>query len=165
MPKKRPPPTLDELLEKIPNRPDPKVFGKRRYMAKATKKSLFHFLFDLFMWNEIVPREKRRTDGGIAAVVLAEFPNHTSLRKNLDSEKHGINYYRQLFNTGRLSKGQPAPYVSFRYDMQGNRISSRTGKSLSAREQKALLERYRSKFLKKQQLTEEKATSTKLESA
>ena len=156
MPKKRPPPTLDELLDNIPNRPDPKVFGKRRFMAKATKKSLFHFLFDLFMWNEIAPREKRRTDGGIAAIVLAEFPTYVSLRRNLDSEKHGINYYRQLFNTGRLSKGQPAPYVSFRYDLQGNRISSRTGVPLTARQQKELLEHYRGKFLKKQQLIEEK---------
>lgn len=158
MPKKSLPPTLDKLLDAIPNRPDSQIWKKRQYCAKRTRKGLFHFIYDLFMWNEVVTRDRRRTDQSIKEVILAEFPasKHPILRKNLDSDDKGINYYRQLFNTGKLSRGAPPPYVSFRYNITGNRIDTRSGKEMSSKQQKAHMERYRSKFLKKLQTLEAK---------
>lgn len=142
--------TIDQLMERVPNRADPLIFKKARYRAKRTKKGLLHFLYDLFIWNEIVPRAKKRTDQGLKDAILAEFPDNKKLRENLDTDTHGVRYYRQLYNTGILSRGQPGPYISFRYNMRGNRVDFTTGsKELTGAEQKKIVEKYGNRFMAK----------------
>ena len=59
-----------------------------------------------------------------------EFPHEATLLENLDTGRQSVNYYRHLFNKGRMSKpkGSTPEKISFRYDTDGVIVDTRSGK-------------------------------------
>ena len=122
----------------IQNTPDPKT--RRSYTpatrGKETGMGICAFWSTLFLANEGLPKKKRMTDAEIRRQVLAEFvpedqPARTkeSLRKLHDGEVT-VNYYRGLYNKGRLTNGEVPDRVSKRYGEGGDAVKGKTGKPL-----------------------------------
>ena len=104
------------------------------------------FWATLFEGNELLPKSKKMTNAELERQVRAEFPHEKTLLENLDSGRQSVNYYRHLYNKGRMSKpkGTPPEYISFRYNSDGESVDTRTGKRVLDKEStNAYIEKYR----------------------
>jgi hypothetical protein len=109
--------------QRTPDGPKPvahKSVGKRTSLGVCT------FWAALFERNERVPQEKRMTDAELIRQVAIEFPDRPSTRK-LVQGKQTVNYHRQLYNSGRYTRGIVPKHQSRRYDEQGN-VTNRRGR-------------------------------------
>jgi len=103
------------------------------------------FWATLFEGNELLTRTKKMTNAEIERQVRLEFPHEPTLMENLDSGRQTVNYYRHLYNVGKLTKPRLTPpnHISFRYNETGQVVDTRTGKRvLTKEEHNELLERY-----------------------
>jgi len=80
----------------------------------------------LFEGNEKLPVNQKMTNAEIERQVRIEFPHESTLLENLDSGRQSVNYYRHLYNKGRMTKGATPDLLSFRYDDSGNKVHTRT---------------------------------------
>lgn len=108
---------------------------KTVYCGKRTKLGLFEFLANVFIANERAAREDKLTNEAIEKMVIDEYNGETTLVKGFRSKKNTINYYRDLFNRGRLTNDEPPPVISYRYNADGHPVELRQGiRLLSAAE-------------------------------
>ena len=138
------PANLDQIL-KIENTPDPAKKSWHKTCGKKTKLGIMAFWATLFEGNELLPRNKKMTNAEIERQVRLEFPHEETLMENLDSGRQTVNYYRHLYNVGKLTKprGTPPKHISFRYNEVGKIVDTRSGKRvLNSDEYDALLARY-----------------------
>ena len=84
----------------------------------------------LFEGNEKLPTNQKMTNAEIERQVRLEFPHESTLLENLDSGRQSVNYYRHLYNKGRMTNGETPELLSFRYDERGNRVNTRTATRL-----------------------------------
>lgn len=119
---------LDKLLN-IKNTPDAPRKTWHRTHGKKTGLGIMSFWATLFEGNELLPRAKKMTNAEIDRQVRLEFPHEQVLLDNLDSGRQSVNYYRHLYNKGRMSrpKGTAPEFLSFRYCDQGYRVDTRSG--------------------------------------
>jgi|TARA_R110000824_G_scaffold229932_3_gene417540 hypothetical protein len=122
---------LDKLLN-IQKTPDPPRKAWYRTHGKRTGLGIMAFWATLFEGNELLPKSKKMTNAEIERQVRSEFPHEQTLLENLDSGRQSVNYYRHLYNKGRMSKpkGTPPQHISFRYNEEGLVIDTRTGKRM-----------------------------------
>ncbi len=120
----------------------PKVQGKR------TKKGLTQFLFDMFEQNEMAARIDKLTNEKMELMLMEEFPNHDPLIKGLQvGGKGGINDYRRRYNCGVLRRDVLPTRISFRYNKDGLRVDTRTGRRLmSVQDQAKYEQHFRDRF-------------------
>lgn len=104
--------------------------------GKNTQLGICSFWATLFLANEGLRKSEKMTDAEIKRQVLAEFPKdeqpprtQESLRK-LDEGEVTVNYYRGLYNKGRLTGKKIPKHLSKRYGNIGEVINGRTGKAL-----------------------------------
>jgi hypothetical protein len=139
------PENIGDVLD-IKSTPDkPRKTWHRTHGVK-TGLGIMAFWALLFDANEIRVKLEKMTNAEIERLVRAEFPHEETLLSNLDSGRQSVNYYRHLFNKGRMSqpKGALPKNLSFRYDIEGNLVDTRTGKRpLKAGEVAALENKYR----------------------
>jgi hypothetical protein len=136
---------LDKILD-IRNTPDPVRKTWYRTHGKKTGLGIMAFWATLFEGNELLSKSKKMTNAELERQVRAEFPHEKTLLENLDSGRQSVNYYRHLYNKGRMSKpkGTPPEYISFRYSSDGEVVDTRTGKRLLDTESKNdYVEKYR----------------------
>jgi len=89
----------------------------------------------LFQANEALPPHKKLTDQSIKLAVLKEFPtlgyeSKDKLGPPDETGRETVNYYRNLYNLGRLTSGKVPERKSYRYNEQGKRVNGRTGTRL-----------------------------------
>lgn len=89
----------------------------------------------LFQANEALPPRKKLTDESIKEAILNEFPDlgydaPTKLGKSGENGRETVNYYRYLYNAGRLTSGKVPEIKSYRYNKEGKRVNGRTGTRL-----------------------------------
>tara|TARA_R110002020_G_scaffold115383_1_gene265297 strand:+ start:5138 stop:5632 length:495 start_codon:yes stop_codon:yes gene_type:complete len=138
------PANLDQIL-KIENTPDPARKSWHKTCGKKTQLGIMAFWATLFEGNELLSRNKKMTNAEIERQVRLEFPHEETLMENLDSGRQTVNYYRHLYNVGKLTKprGTPPKHISFRYSNVGKVVDTRSGKRLLTQEEiDELLERY-----------------------
>ena len=82
----------------------------------------------LFEGNELLPVSKKMTNAEIERQVRLEFPHEKVLLENLDTGRQSVNYYRHLFNKGRMTKKVTPESISFRYNDKGQIVSTRSGR-------------------------------------
>jgi hypothetical protein len=111
-----------------------KVKDKRmkasRFPGRCTGLGLFRFLAQVFDNNEKAPREDKLTNEAITAMLMEEFPHNKELIKGFKEGKRTLNYYRDLYNRGRLTNDEPPPSISFRYNSDGLAVELRHGRTL-----------------------------------
>ena len=135
---------LDKLLD-IQSTPDAPRKTWHRTHGKKTGLGIMAFWATLFEGNEILPKGKKMTNAEIERQVRLEFPHEKTLLENLDSGRQSVNYYRHLYNKGRMSKpkGSPPETLSFRYNEAGVKVDTRSGnKVLDAKAIKAVEAKY-----------------------
>tara|TARA_R110000824_G_scaffold180908_1_gene361526 strand:+ start:811 stop:1302 length:492 start_codon:yes stop_codon:yes gene_type:complete len=122
---------LDKLLN-IQKTPDPPRKTWYRTHGKVSGLGIMAFWATLFEGNELLPKSKKMTNAEIERQVRAEFPHEQTLLENLDSGRQSVNYYRHLYNKGRMSKSKGAPpqHISFRYNEEGLFVDTRAGKRM-----------------------------------
>lgn len=136
---------LEAFLE-IQKTPDP---PRKTWFKTEGKKSglgIMAFWAALFRGNEMLSKSKKMTNAEIERQVRLEFPHEQTLMDNLDSGRQTVNYYRHLYNVGKLTKpkGEPPEHVSFRYNTDGIPVDTRTGKRpLSEEQWESLWSRYK----------------------
>ena len=129
-----------EVIERlgIQKTPDPQVQRSHTptTRGKETGMGICAFWSTLFLANEGLPKRRRMTDAEIKRQVLEEFPadsqpNRTkeSLRKLAEGEVT-VNYYRGLYNKGRLTNGKVPEKSSKRYGDNGDEVRGKSGKPL-----------------------------------
>ena len=115
--------------------PDP--IPKRRYCARSegirTGLGICQFWATLFEANERLVQRKKMTDAEIKRQVAEEFPGREAVRKLLDGVTT-VNYYRRLYNKGRLTSGRIPKLPSRRYGIDGVRVNGRSGRTLTPEE-------------------------------
>lgn len=121
---------------------------RMRYTSGAgrrTKLSLGRFLAAVFETNELNPPHQKLTNAAIERLLFDEFPQKKeAFLRARKSGKGGVNYYRYLYNLGRLTGGIAPPYISFRYNDLGQPVDTRTGKRiLTVREREEIIARFR----------------------
>ena len=115
-----------------------------RTNGKKTKLGIMAFWSHIFEANERLDTEKKMTNAEIERQVRLEFAHEDTLMRNLDSGRQSVNYYRHLYNKGRMNKGISPKYFSFRYDYDGRVVDTRTGNRLLTKlEIKEYLEKYK----------------------
>lgn len=114
-----------------------------RTKGKKTQMGIMAFWRYLFEANEILDTENKMTNAEIERQVRLEFPHEDRLIRNLDSGKQSVNYYRHLYNKGRMDNGVCPKHISFRYDYDGRIVNTRTGIQLLTR---ADIQRYIEKY-------------------
>tara|TARA_R110000824_G_C14774941_1_gene631339 strand:+ start:70 stop:561 length:492 start_codon:yes stop_codon:yes gene_type:complete len=125
------PSQLDKILN-IQKTPDPPRKTWYRTHGKKTGLGIMSFWATLFEGNELLPKSKKMTNAEIERQVRSEFPHEETLLENLDSGRQSVNYYRHLYNKGRMSKPKDvAPKnLSYRYNEEGFLVDTRTGKRI-----------------------------------
>tara|TARA_R110000787_G_scaffold154816_1_gene268512 strand:- start:9 stop:500 length:492 start_codon:yes stop_codon:yes gene_type:complete len=120
---------IGDLLN-IKNTPDPPRKTWHRTHGKVTGLGIMAFWATIFEANEILPKLKKMTNAELERQVRKEFPHEATLLENLDTGRQSVNYYRHLFNKGRMSKpkGSSPEKISFRYDTDGVIVDTRSGK-------------------------------------
>lgn len=114
-----------------------------RFIGKETGLGLCRFLAELFHNNEEVPPSKRLTNEAIERILVKEYPQHKALHKNLRNGRRTVNYYRDLYNRGRWTNGEPPAKISYRYNEDGIPVSIRNGKRpMTATERAEYARRY-----------------------
>ena len=136
------PARLDKILD-IQKTEDPPRKSWHRTHGKKTGLGIMAFWRTLFEGNELLPVSKKMTNAEIERQVRLEFPHEKVLLENLDTGRQSVNYYRHLYNKGRMTKGSPPDMISFRYNDEGKIVSTRAGKNiLTAEEQEAYKLKY-----------------------
>ena len=108
-----------------------------------TKLGIMAFWKLLFEGNEKLPANQKMTNAEIERQVRIEFSHESTLLENLDSGRQSVNYYRHLYNKGRMTNGEAPELLSFRYDERGNKVQTRTAsKLLTEADEKAYVEKY-----------------------
>ena len=133
-------------LLNIKNTPDPPRKTWHRTHGKRTGLGIMAFWATIFEANEILPKLKKMTNAELERQVRAEFPHEATLLENLDSGRQSVNYYRHLFNKGRMSKpkGSIPEEISFRYNTDGLIVDTRSGRwLLKLSETNELVKKYR----------------------
>tara|TARA_Y100001934_G_scaffold13174_1_gene16096 strand:+ start:213 stop:785 length:573 start_codon:yes stop_codon:yes gene_type:complete len=114
-----------------------------RTCGKKTGVGIMTFWAFIFEGNETLPPEERMTNAEIERQVRAEFPHESTLIRNLDTGNQSVNYYRHLYNKGRMNDGIPPKKLSFRYNEDGDKVNTRTGRrKLSRNEIKEYKQKY-----------------------
>lgn len=102
-----------------------------RAVGKYAKLGLFQFLVEIFENNEQVSRENKLTNEAIKTLILDEYPDRKTLQDGFKTGKYTVNYYRDLYNRGRLfpgpRRGTPPTRVSYRYNELGLVVDIRSG--------------------------------------
>tara|TARA_Y100000401_G_scaffold30623_1_gene22394 strand:+ start:31290 stop:31775 length:486 start_codon:yes stop_codon:yes gene_type:complete len=136
------PSNLEKILD-IQKTEDPPRKAWHRTHGKKTGLGIMAFWKTLFEGNEILPKSKKMTNAEIERQVRLEFPHEKTLLENLDTGRQSVNYYRHLYNKGRMTKGDTPEYISFRYDGDGKVVNTRTGNRLLSEEEiDAYIEKY-----------------------
>lgn len=140
--------TVKKLMDDYSGIPDTNHRRRKAVTCgKRTKMGIQQFLATIFEMNELNPRSKKLTNAAIQKLLLDEFPNRPNLHRNFDAGKTSINYYRHLYNSGRLTNRMPAN-ISFRYNEVGIAVEPRHGKRpLTVPEKQQTIERYRKNYL------------------
>lgn len=134
------------VLLEIKNTPDPPRKTWHRTHGKRTGLGIMAFWATIFEANEILPKMKKMTNAELERQVRKEFPHEATLLENLDSGRQSVNYYRHLFNKGRMSKpkGSIPEKISFRYNIDGVIVDTRSGRRILTEEEMAnLIKKYR----------------------
>lgn len=128
--------SLDEVLE-IKITPDPPAQTFHKTVGKKSGLGIMAFWSVLFSGNEQLPKGKKMTNAEIERQVRMEFSHERTLMHNLETKRQTVNYYRHLYNSGRLTKprGNCPEYISYRYNDKGERVDTRTGKRPLTQEQ------------------------------
>ena len=148
--------SLTEFAKKIKPLKTPDLPPQiQKTKGKVTDLGMMQFLFNLFLLNEKLPRHNKMTNEEIKRQLYREFPEYMATRKDILEEKtrkaggrrppdpNSINYYRYLFNIGKLVKNSTPPLCSFRYNIEGEKVSSRSAdKVIDAVDVKSYLTRY-----------------------
>tara|TARA_R100001163_G_C5068474_1_gene208860 strand:+ start:5768 stop:6253 length:486 start_codon:yes stop_codon:yes gene_type:complete len=136
------PSNLEKILD-IQKTKDPPRKAWHRTHGKKTGLGIMAFWKTLFEGNEILPKSKKMTNAEIERQVRLEFPHEKTLLENLDTGRQSVNYYRHLYNKGRMTKGDAPEHISFRYDGDGKIVNTRTGNRLLSEEEiDAYIEKY-----------------------
>jgi hypothetical protein len=104
--------------------------------GEVTNMGICAFWATLFLANEGLPRTKKMTDAEIKAKVLNEFPAESQpdrTRGSLEKLELGIvtvNYYRGLYNKGRLTRETAPDNPSKRYGDSGDIVNPKTGRPI-----------------------------------
>lgn len=132
-----------ELLRRLGIEATPDKLAHRVYtpMTRGIQSNLgiCSFWCTLFLANEGLRKSEKMTDAEIKRQVLKEFPRHqqpSRTRESLRKLEEGIvtvNYYRSLYNKGRLTRGIVPKHQSRRYGDSGNLVHPKTGKAYDAR--------------------------------
>lgn len=101
----------------------PKSRGQRMGMG------IYSFWATLFATNERLPKFRRMTDTEIKRQVMKEYPNRSSVQRLADG-RDTVNYYRNLYNAGKLTGGIVPPIPSRRYSNKGLVLNGRSGRPL-----------------------------------
>jgi|TARA_R110000824_G_scaffold110495_5_gene258536 hypothetical protein len=139
---------LDKILD-IQNTEDLPRKAWHRTHGKKTGLGIMAFWKTLFEGNEILPVSKKMTNAEIERQVRLEFPHEKVLMENLDTGRQSVNYYRHLYNKGRMTKGaipgdqgSGTHSLSFRYNSKGKQVSTRSGKTLTAESKREYEQKY-----------------------
>lgn len=134
---------FDSLIEPQKT-PDPERSGGQRTHGRVTGLGILQFVFNLLDLNERLPKKKKMTNEELKRQLLAEFPNRSAkISKSFAAGHTTINFYRYLYNRGRLVRGKAPTRISFRYDVDGHRVRSRDGTTvLTSAEERQWLEKF-----------------------
>ena len=120
---------LDKLLD-IQKTVDPPRKTWYRTHGKISGMGIMAFWATLFEGNETLSKSKKMTNAEIERQIRLEFPHEETLMENLDSGRQSVNYYRHLYNRGRMNKDVPPTQISYRYNEEGFIVDTRTGKRM-----------------------------------
>lgn len=137
--------TMKDVLDHDYQRtPDRKIIRGGRTKGERTGMSVMESWYNLFELNELQPKARKLTNAELCRQMAAEYPSRPAIQKLLDKESKA-NFFRYLFNTGQLLSYRPGcpEKISFRYDVDGNRVTTTSGRIMSADEIRAYIEKYR----------------------
>jgi len=134
------PARLDKILD-IQKTKDPPRKSWHRTHGKKTGLGIMAFWKTLFQGNELLPISKKMTNAEIERQVRLEFPHEKVLLENLDTGRQSVNYYRHLYNKGRMTKGFSPDTISFRYNDGGKIVATRAGKYILTSEDQEVYKR------------------------
>lgn len=103
---------------------------KPQFVGRCSGLGLFRFIAQVFEQNERVAREDRLTNEAIELMLLDEFGHNKALVEGFKTGKRTVNYYRDLYNRGRMHNDEPPPVISFRYNSAGLAVDLRNGTKL-----------------------------------
>jgi hypothetical protein len=105
---------------------------KSRYKGKTKRMTLSSYLSAIFHYNERATQGKRACDARIAEMVLDEYSLYKD-KFDLWREKpvERVIFYRNAYNKGTLTKGMPPVKLSYRYNLQGELITSKNSDQLT----------------------------------
>lgn len=120
--------------------------GPAQPMGKRSNLPFNEFLYRLFIANEKFPKSKKMTDQEIERQVKLEFPHFKQVNEKV--KKHGIPFFRNEFNRGKLNtKAAPPWFISTPYDDNGNKINpSRFTSIMSKADVKKHEDKYRKNY-------------------
>lgn len=105
-----------------------------RTQGRNTGMGICEFWSYLFELNERLPPRRKMTDEEIKRQMIEEFPDRPTVKKLGPVGGKGrdtINQNRQLYNSGRFTRGAPPRVYSYRYTIDGEVADPRTGRPLS----------------------------------
>ena len=113
------------------NTPDKPRRVVHRTIGRRTGLGVCSFMFNLMELNEMLPKNKKMTNEELKRQLFDEFPTHLSqLQRSFDQGNSSVNYYRTLYNEGRLIRSREPKNCAFRYNINGDKVDARSGKKL-----------------------------------
>jgi hypothetical protein len=128
------PANIGDVLD-IKSTPDKPRKKWHRTHGVKTGLGIMAFWALLFDANEIRLKSEKMTNAEIERLVREEFPHEETLLNNLDSGRQSVNYYRHLFNKGRMNRGKTPTMISLRYDIDGNVVDTRSGSHIASQKE------------------------------
>jgi len=124
--------------------PDPPTRNVKN-PGRTSGLGMHEFIGELLLANERCPIHSRRTNAALLATILYEYNDDQELEAKFTDTQHPytVNYFRHLFNIGRLTRGERPPALSYRYNENGVAVDTRTGKKPLTPEQRT---KYKEKY-------------------
>lgn len=107
-----------------------KVIHRGKVRGKKSNLPLGQFIFNLFVLNEQLPSSRKMTNEELKRQIFKDFPHHRHVLEPLfEKNIYSVNTWRAQYNRKQLIQEEP-PCCSFRYNLDGQKVDSRTGKKI-----------------------------------
>jgi len=137
---------LTRILRQAPQKRD-RTSTRGKVSGRLTGANYTTYVATLLECNESLPKNDKKTDAVLAALITHEFPDWAPWRRHVEANTTAsqISGLRHYFNIGRLRRGKLPDKISFRYNEQGEPISGGKGRRvLTALEIRDIVLKYRS---------------------
>lgn len=101
------------------------VKKKPVFAGKCSGLGMFQFIAQMLEANERAAKEDKLTDASLELMLIDEYPQNKRMIEVFRTRLRTINYYRDLYNRGRLTNDKPPPVISYRYNEFGLAVNLR----------------------------------------